>query len=1571
MGQAIREFFCRLFGLMSRLLGRSPSRFPQRPVAIAFATLLGIGIAGGLHAANYTYVYDELGRLVQVVAADGSSSQYSYDAAGNITGIKANTVNTIAISDLSPDFGATGTQVTIYGSGFSTTPSSNAVKFNGATATVASASGNMLRVIVPATATTGLVTVANTNGTATSSTKFNVAAGAGPAITSFTPTIGQVGETVTIVGKNFSTTNSDNRVLFGGLPGQVSGTPTATTMNAAVGSLAQAGKLTVITPYGSATSTNEFFLLPGVADASKWTQAKRVALNGAVETVNASVAGQGVMYLFDGVSGQDVSVGAVGGTFAPNDGLGSVSVYLVDSKGATLGACRYYGGSNKCTFPTLTASGPYRLMVGWDSNHSGSFSLYINADLIVQAALPFNAPISLARPGQNTTYTFSAKAGQGFGVAVPGILTGQKFLFSWRDPSLKNVELTFSDYCELGLTQTLPECFMPVAKMSGTYRVQVIPDPAATAQINVAITADTTGVLAAGSSPTVFVAQLEGQNGRYSFLGLSGQGLNLNWSGSITDYSISLISPLGEILGHAESGANLYFQKLPATGNYTVLIDPKYGTKGQLSISMLTDTTDAIAVDGASKSIALIAGQTANFAFSGTAGQRIGLGVTGLSTPPDGTTRLDIAVLSADGKAIFSDSKYAYSAGFSNFDLDVPALPRNGSYTVQIKASANLAGNLTASTDLPDTLPNDGSLIKVFQTNRAGQNGYYTFNAIVGDNYNLTWGVTAGFTTRGTIKVLSPSKNVVATEYSFGGGAGASGKLALTNLAENGVYMVMVDPDSAGTGSVDLKLLPDVTGSFVIGGAPTPISLQAGQRARYAGEITSDRVSIGFSNLTFQAGKSPRVSLVGLGNVKLADCSPTSATNFDCPVSSIPGADTVIAYTLLIDAASETSGNVYVSSVSSAALPVDGVFRNYGTSRPGQYARYTFNATAGDNFIVNWSGATYVNGNDRLSLMDPEGRQVGVFSDYFATKPAGSTAFGNLLRTGSYALTVLTDASSSGAVNLSLNKTGVTAPVAQVVDGGVVLDGASVTVAISSGASKKYTFSGKAGNEIGLGLTAVTSAPAGTGYAVSLYAPDNVTEIKSCGWFSGSTNCRFPPLPSSGSYTILIKPDANSSGNLTLTLSRALKFARSTADGPFTIASSRPGQFAQVSFIGNLGDIWTYRFLNASQAGTLNAIDPLKASIASRSFNHNWSPSGKDTLGPFKSFGIYKLEAVPNDGAALGTVDLDLVYETWGDITVNGASTAFNLSADQIGEYFFSGFQGQQISLMLSGVNLSPSGSLEAQLFSISDGVRIYASCSMTTYNAGKTACDFGTLLRSDDYVLRLVPQGTATGSMSLTMGTMGSLVPGAVAKTFNATRDAQVATYSLQMNATDAYQVVQSSSTFADGGSMVLTRPDGTFDSMSLTAAGDTVTKSTFSILNIKPLAGSYKLKITPNYAETGSASFQLFKGDKQTFSALGTPLNLNLLAGQIGVYAFSATAGTKFDVSVVNPITSPAGGEFYIDVLLPDGETRLQQADRCIRKTSGMCPMPTLPQDGTYYIVVTPRNAAGLSAGLVLVSR
>ena len=126
------------------------------------------------------------------------------------------TPGSLYISDFNPKRGAIGQEVTITGDLFNTTASNNIVTFsNGRNATIVSATAKKLVVKVPPGTVDGTFTLNNGSGTATSPQSFFVENG--PVITKLNPESGKAGSAVKIEGFNFSSVDTENKVLFGSI----------------------------------------------------------------------------------------------------------------------------------------------------------------------------------------------------------------------------------------------------------------------------------------------------------------------------------------------------------------------------------------------------------------------------------------------------------------------------------------------------------------------------------------------------------------------------------------------------------------------------------------------------------------------------------------------------------------------------------------------------------------------------------------------------------------------------------------------------------------------------------------------------------------------------------------------------------------------------------------------------------------------------------------------------------------------------------------------------------------------------------------------------------------------------------------------------------------------------------------------------------------------------------------------------------------------------------------------------------------------------------------------------------
>ena len=84
---------------------------------------------------------------------------------------------------------------------------------------------------------------------------------------------------------------------------------------------ATTGRITVTTPYGKATSVNDFYVPPTGYAATDLIVAGRIQTDGANLTPNISVAGKGAMLSFDGIKDQQLGLGIGPLTCTPATGV--------------------------------------------------------------------------------------------------------------------------------------------------------------------------------------------------------------------------------------------------------------------------------------------------------------------------------------------------------------------------------------------------------------------------------------------------------------------------------------------------------------------------------------------------------------------------------------------------------------------------------------------------------------------------------------------------------------------------------------------------------------------------------------------------------------------------------------------------------------------------------------------------------------------------------------------------------------------------------------------------------------------------------------------------------------------------------------------------------------------------------------------------------------------------------------------------------------------------------------------------------------------------------------------------
>ena len=240
---------------------------PTCGVSTTPVTITGIGFnsSGNATAVRFngtnqpTFTVATNTSITTTVPAGATSGTIAVDAPSGNTVSTTNFIVAAAgvptITSFAPSTGAVGSSVVITGTNFGCATS---VVFNVTGASYVVNSSTQITATVPAGATTGALHVTTTGGgPATSAFAFTVAGV--PTITSFSPTTGQVGQSVTITGTNLTGVTA---VRFNGVAATFSAS-TATSVTATVPTGATTGTIAVTTAGGTATSIAIFTVTTG------------------------------------------------------------------------------------------------------------------------------------------------------------------------------------------------------------------------------------------------------------------------------------------------------------------------------------------------------------------------------------------------------------------------------------------------------------------------------------------------------------------------------------------------------------------------------------------------------------------------------------------------------------------------------------------------------------------------------------------------------------------------------------------------------------------------------------------------------------------------------------------------------------------------------------------------------------------------------------------------------------------------------------------------------------------------------------------------------------------------------------------------------------------------------------------------------------------------------------------------------------------------------------------------------------------------------------------------------------
>ena len=621
-----------------------------------------------------------------------------------------------------------------------------------------------------------------------------------------------------------------------------------------------------IDPQGTAKGAMTLTLYNVPADDSK-----ALTVGGPSDSLTTTVPGQNANATFTGSPGQRVSLQLSSASFGTSPTAGA-KVSILNPDGTVLAAPASFGTNGSFVdTKTLATAGTYKIRIDPVQTNVGSVTLTL-FNVPADASSPITAggsPVTLTTSvaGQNAGATFSATAGARVAVEA----TNETYGFSaCCDAKLSLVGPGGTVVAPVNLGTA--GAFLDTATLSttGTYTVVVDPQGMGVGSVDlrlISVPPDVTASLVFGQALPVSTTAA-GQNARLTFSGTLNQRISLDLSSvalsgcDVCSAKVSILKPGGTLLAprmFTTLGTFVDPLTLPATGTYTVVLDPQTTATVDATLTLYSvpaDPSYTIAANGASRTPSTtVPGQNATLTFSGTAGQRISLGMTNVSLAGNCCAR--VTIYRPDNNMLAPPMTVNTSDPSNAWFLEPRTLATTGTYKIVVDPQRSAVGSMTINlysvpADVTKPITAGGAGVSVTLT--PGQNGYLTFSGTAGQRVSVALsGVTFPDPSCCSLNILKPDGSVVNADALLFGGQ-ATDFLEPKTLPVTGTYKLKIDPfkAAAGTAVFNLYTVPaDATGSIGNPGSAGATITAPGQKARLAFTGTQNQLlTITASNVT-------------------------------------------------------------------------------------------------------------------------------------------------------------------------------------------------------------------------------------------------------------------------------------------------------------------------------------------------------------------------------------------------------------------------------------------------------------------------------------------------------------------------------------------------------------------------------------------------------------------------------------------------------------------------------------------------------------------------------------------------
>jgi YD repeat-containing protein len=805
------------------------------------------------------------------------------------------------------------------------------------------------------------------------------------------PASGPIGAVVTISGTAFSANASQNTVMFNGVAAPIT-SATTTQIVANVPAGATTGPVSVTSPNGSAISTIPFTV---TSDQGAPT------ISGFAPTIGS--IGTPVT-----ISGDNFETAAANNKVkfnASNAGASAATATSITTSVPTTGS-----GRISVTTPQGSATSTSDFYVLPSGSSASDFQV------MGRMNFPGSQTVTITTTGKKALLLFDGVAGQrmslnptnnNIGISTLSIFKPDGTL--WQSKSMYTWSQNFFE----------PQSF----PASGTYTILLDTNTNYSGSMTLNlynVPPDITGPIAFGSATPVAIST-PGQVARLTFNGSAGQKVSLHAGAlTITGSNLSIIKPDGSTLTSTGMNINGEFidnQTLPANGTYTVLLDPTQAYNGNATLTLYDSSDLLLPITPGASPVTVsgtIPGQNAKLSFSGTAGQRVSLKMSGITFNQYGG---NVSIRNSAGTSLASVQLYSST---TNAFIDIQTLAATDTYYVLVDQGYMGTGSIVLTLyEVPPDLT--GSITP-------GGPTVTTTIAVPGQNARLTFAGTAGqrvtlHATNGTldlnyalpVTILNPDGTTLVHTYSDFYKTG--GFLDTLTLPTAGTYTIFINPSLETSGSMDWTLYDsaDVIGTIAPGGAPvTATTTIPGQRARLNFSGTpGQKVSLLVSNITTN---SHSVFIYNPDGSTLASVAFSQTGTFiDTRTLQSSGTYGIVYDPSYIYTGSATF-TLYDAPDVTGSIVVGGPPVIVTITTPGQDAVLTFEGTAGQQVTVSATNQDNLY-NTTVKLVKPDG---SVLTQGWISQPTLVLPTQTLPVTGTYTITINPSSNTTGHVSVTV-----------------------------------------------------------------------------------------------------------------------------------------------------------------------------------------------------------------------------------------------------------------------------------------------------------------------------------------------------------------------------------------------------------------------------------------------------------------------------------------------------------------------------------------------------------------------